>query len=149
MNIIFVEDGQSNRGLMALSICNYMVRKYGSKKVKNADFNVVATDKPGEMHKKAIMALTEFGADLKIYNKKFINQLADIVLKKKTLFIILGHDNKKKKVKKIFKENKNCEVEIWPIDNPLLECNDEVKLRFYRRTRDQLWVRMEEFISNF
>lgn len=142
MEIVFVDDGASNRALMAMSL--YMHVSNNFKKCKLPKAHIATTDKNKSMHMKGIKALKEFGLSVAPCSRKDVVSIEEIKINEKTQFIILGQDNNKEKVKALT-DKKN--VEYWPIDNPIQECKNEVKLRFFRRVRDQLWVKIENMVN--
>ncbi len=142
MDIVFVDDGESNRALIARSIYEHLKTKIGKKRLPDA--RVATLAKLKSLHTKGQKALKEFGIATGFCTRNEVERLGELKVSKHSKVILLGQDNDKKSVKKLVKD-----FECWPIDNPLQECENEIKLRFFRRVRDQLWVRVENLIGEF
>ncbi len=144
MGIVFVDEGESNRAIIAVTIYNHIYKKRKGKGLLKA--RVATTGKNKSLHMKGLKALKEFGLKVAPCFRKDVTEIEKINFTGKTRFVILGYDNDNGKIKDIVK--KKCKsVECWAIDNPIKECKNEVKLRFFRRVRDQLWVNIENLVS--
>ena len=141
MDIVFVDEGESNRALIAFSLYDYIARK---KKKEFPAARIATTGKNKSLHLKGMKVLKEFGLSVCPCSRKDVEKIEDIKSSGKTRYIVLGQDNDKKKIKSIVHDNK---VSYWPIDNPIKECKNEVKMRFFRRMRDQLWVEIENLVE--
>ena len=141
MELVFVDEGESNRAIIAVTIYNHIYHKRKGKGLPIA--RVATTGKNKSLHTKGLKALKEYGLKVLPCFRKDVIEIEKIDFTNNTCFIILGHDNDKGRIKNIVK--KKCKsVECWAIDNPIKECKNEVKLRFFRRVRDQLWVKIEK-----
>ncbi len=144
MEILFIDEGESNRAIMAKSLYDHIVNGIKKKKKRLPKSCVVTTDKNKSLHMKGMKALREFGITVSPCSRKEVKYLEDIKLPEKSRLIVLGHDNDKETIKKF---SGKAEVEFWAIDNPVNDCQSEVKLRFFRRVRNQLWVNLENLMA--
>ncbi len=142
MKIVFVDEGESNRALMAMSLYMHISKSIKKKTLPKAFVATIGKNK--SLHMKGLKALKEFGLCVGPCSKKLVKTLEDIKIAEKTRVIVLGQDNKPSTKKIVNSKN----IECWPIDNPMVECKNEVKLRFFRRVRDQLWVNIENLVSD-
>ncbi len=144
MEIVFIDEGESNRAIMAKSLYDHIVEGKKKKKKNLPKSSVATVGKNKSLHMKGMKALREFGLTVSPCSRKDVKNLSDMKISEKTRLIVLGHDNDKKIIKK---KSGKAKVEFWAIDNPVNDCLSEVKLRFFRRVRDQLWVNLENLVA--
>ena len=136
-----MDEGESNRALIAFSLYDYIAKKT---KKKYPVARIATTGKNKSLHLKGMKVLKEFGLSICPCSRKDVKKLEDMKCTDKTRYIVLGQDNDKAKIGSLVQKK---HVVYWAIDNPITECRSEVKMRFFRRMRDQLWVEIENLVA--